>query len=130
MSETAPSRVARLVDAVQYALGLTATIALLLTPVSVLASAGFWGVKYGLFLFGVLSFGYATWLAWPRTPADLATEGQGREETRFQEFIRRVPPAAWYPLAPADRARNWVRLYLASVTMLALSFAMEAVFGI
>ena len=128
MSEV--SRVARAVDAVQYALGLTVVVASLLLPASFVVGAGLTGVKYGLFLFGVLSMGYATLLAWPRSPSDLETEGVDREETRFQELLRRLPPAAWYPLAPEERYLDWTRLYLATGCLWLSSFALEAVFGV
>lgn len=130
MRSSSTNRVARFVDVVQYAVGLTVLFAVSLSPISLLAGMGLRGVKYGLFLLGILSLGYATWLAWPRTPDDLAEEGNRGEETKLQALLRRLPPASRYPLAPADRARNWVRLYLASVTMLASSFAMETVFGL
>jgi len=125
-----PSRVARLVDAVQYALGLTVVVAVLLYPISLLFGAGLTGVKYGLFLFGVISMGYATVLAWPRSPEDLETEGVNREETWLQGLFRRVPPAAWYPLAPKERYLNWTRLYLATACMWLSSYALEAVLGV
>lgn len=128
MSEV--SRVARLVDALQYAIGLTGVVAGLLLPVSLLFGAGVTGVKYGLFLFGVLSMGYATLLAWPRSPSDLEAEGADREETRFQAALRRVPPAAWYPLAPKERYLDWVRLYLATICLWLSSFGLEAILGV
>ncbi|MFW6384130.1 MAG: DUF7555 family protein [Halodesulfurarchaeum sp.] len=123
-------RVARLVDAVQYALGLSAAVTVLLLPVSLAVGSGLTGVKYGLFLFGVLSMGYATLLAWPRSPSDLETEGVDREETWFQGLLRRLPPAAWYPLAPEERYLDWTRLYLATVCLWLSSFALEAVLGV
>lgn len=130
MSEAAPARRARVVDAVQYAVGLTVLVSVLSLPVSLLFGLGLWGVKFGLFLVGIFSMGYATVLAWPTSPADLAREGADREETRIQAFVRRFPPATWYPLGPRDRYANWARLYLASLTMFVVSYAMETVFGV
>lgn len=128
MSEA--SRVARLVDGLQYAVGLTLTVAILSLPVSLLFGAGLTGVKYGLFLFGLVAMGYATFLAWPRSPSDLETEGVNREETRFQDLIRRVPPAAWFPLPPKERYLDWVRLYMATTVLWLSSFGLEAVLGV
>lgn len=130
MSATTPSRGARIVDAVQYAVGLTLLVAGIVLAVSLLVGRGLWGVKFGLFLVGFLSLGYATVLAWPKSPADVGRETHDREETRLQALFRRGPPAAWYPLPARDRYPDWVRLYLASLTMLALSYSLEAFFGV
>lgn len=123
------SRVARLLDALQYAIGLTVGTAGGLLLLSIPLGVGLTGVKYGLFLIGVLSMGYATLLAWPRSPSDLNAEGVNREETRFQAFVRRVPPAAWYPLTPSDRYLDWVRLYLATLFLWGSSVALETLLG-
>lgn len=130
MSSAASARGARIVDAVQYAVGLTLLAAGLILLFSLLMGRGLWGVKFGLFIVGFLSLGYATVLAWPKSPEDLERGGSDREETRLQALLRRVPPAAWYPLPVRDRYPNWVRLYLASLTMLALSYSLEAFFGV
>jgi len=53
-----------------------------------------------------------------------------REPTAFQRAVRRLPPAARYPVRAADRVSDGARLLLASVAMYALSFVMEAVFGV
>ncbi|MFB6070558.1 MAG: hypothetical protein ABEJ76_05985 [Halanaeroarchaeum sp.] len=130
MSAAGPTRVARVVDAVQYAVGLTVAAVAVLLPVSLGLGLGLYGVKYGLFVFGVLAMGYGTVLAWPRSPEDLQGEGANRHETRVQATIRRVPPAARYPLAPTERYRDWIRVYLLSLCLLGASFAMETVFGV
>lgn len=123
-------RVAKLVDVLQYGIGLTIIAAFGLFPLSVLIGAGLGGVKYGLFLVGVLTMGYATLLAWPRSPSDLNATGSNKGETQLQAIIRRVPPAVWYPIAPADRYPDWVRLYLATLWLWGTSFALEAIAGV
>lgn len=130
MSDASPTRGARVVDAVQYAVGLTVLVAATTLPIGLLFGVGLWGVKFGLFLVGIFAMGYATLLAWPKSPEDLEREGLDRDETRIQAFVRRVPPAAWYPLRPRERYANWARLYLASLTMFVVSYTMEAVFGV
>lgn len=130
MTDDRSATVARAVDAAQYAVGLTILVAVVFLPLSLLAGLGLWLVKYGLFVVGALSGAYATFLAWPRSPEALEQEVTDREETRLQAFIRRFPPAAWYPVAPQDRLRNWVRLYLATVCMLLASFLLETVVGV
>jgi len=130
MTADRSATVARAVDAVQYAVGLTILVAVVILPLSLLAGLGLWLVKYGLFVVGVLSGLYATFLAWPRSPEALENEGADGDETRVQAFIRRFPPATWYPISPRDRLRNWVRLYLATLCMLTTSFLLETVFGV
>lgn len=58
----------RLLDLAVYAVGLTLAVVVALVPPSLLAGAGWNGVKFGLFLVGTLSFGYATYLLWPARP--------------------------------------------------------------
>lgn len=130
MSAGPPDRRARVVDAVQYAVGLTVAISVVLLGVSFAFGYGLYGLKYGLFVVGFLSLGYGTVLAWPRSPEALANEGADRTETRIQGTLRRLPPAAWYPLAPSERYRDWIRVYLLSLCLLGVSFALETVFGV
>lgn len=144
----------RLLDLAVYAVGTTVVVAAALLPPSLLAGVGLNGVKFGLFLGGVLAFGYATVLLWPSRPVEdeigqrdrqgTNPEGAGRgaepiesrdeveprEETRFESLVGRVPPLDRYEVAPADRLHPGAKLYVASLLMLAVSYVMEAVFGI
>ncbi|MFB6086542.1 MAG: hypothetical protein ABEJ84_07020 [Halodesulfurarchaeum sp.] len=120
------SRVARAIDGAQYAVGLTLLFGGVVSVTSVLLGNGLNGIKVGLFALGVLTGSYATLLAWPHSPEDL-TEESGDEETAVQAAIRRFPPASRYPVDPDDRYPHWVRLYLASLTTFATSYALEAV---
>lgn len=144
----------RLLDLAAYAIGVTLVVTVSLVPPSLLAGAGLVGVKYGLFLVGVLSFGYATVLLWPSRPGHLddgrgdgqqaASEGAGkpvtgngarneverRDESRFETLIVGVPPFDRYRIPPVDRFHPGTKLYVASLLMLAVSYVMEAVFGV
>lgn len=133
-----PSWGRRLLDLAGYAVGLTVAAVLLTAPFSLLASAGWNGIKVGLFLLGTACFGYATLLTWPSRPdseGDAPSSGEEspgtvRTETRFEAALDRVPPWRWYPIRPADRFHPGTKLYAASLLMLAVSYLMETAFGV
>lgn len=137
----------RLLDLAGYAVGLTATVAVLMAPLSLLAGAGLAGVKYGLFVAGVLAFGYATLLAWPVRPDEEGPQaGPGSEtqdgpayetrgdradptsETSFESLLARLPP--FEQVDPVERFHPGTKLYVASLLMLAVSYGLEAMFGV
>lgn len=122
----------KLLDAVQYAVAVTVAAAAVSAVPSVLLGAGLVGVKYGLFVLGFLAFGYASFLLQPVKPwKDGSRWRRNRDEpTPFQRAVRRLPPAAWFPVDPEDRFGRGAKLFLASLTMLATSYVMEAVFGV
>lgn len=136
-------RVATLVclDAIGYAL----TVALVTVVVALAASVATGGwllrTKTLLFLGGFLLMGYATIRLWPSSPdgprggttdeRGPSTGGPPFEETRFQSFVRTLPPLRWLPspsysrrIAPAGK------LFLGSLFVLLASYLMEAVLGI
>lgn len=129
----------RLLDLAGYAVGLTVAVAALLAPASLLAGAGLNGVKVGLFVTGTLCFGYATVLLWPSRsdtrgdggPPEAGRTREGpRTRTRLEAALDRLPPLRWIPLGPADRLHPGTKLYAASLLMLAVSYVMEAAFGV
>ncbi len=124
------ARLARLVDAVQYAVGVTVVVGVSLAPLAVTLPAGPFWVKLGLFVGGTATVGYATYLAWPTSGSDGGGSTDPHRETRLQAAIRRLPPAAWLPIAPRDRYPNWARLYLAGVVMLVTSYLLETLLGV
>ncbi len=128
-----PSKRGRQVmDALVYAAGVTAALAVGLGLLSALLGAGLNGVKYGLFVVGILLFGVATFKLRPTAPYSdsrnlLPTHRE--EETGFQAAVQRSLPER-YRLDPEERLSDALKLFLASVLVLAVSFAMERVFGI
>ena len=53
------------------------------------------------------------------------------EPTKFQVFVRALPPVRWLPQPPPDRKFSAAaKLFLGSVGVLAVSYVMETVFGI
>lgn len=116
----------------QYATVLTALSFVILTVFCLPLGLGFVGVKIGLFLAGVLAMGYATYLAWPRSPEDIEKERStgSAKRTRFQRIAYGLPPLSLTDKRPENSVPDWVQLYVGSVTLFGSSYVMEAVFGI
>jgi hypothetical protein len=123
----------RALDAVAYAVAVTAVVGALSGVASLAAGAGLVGVKYGLFVVGILLFGVATFKLRPSPPdsdggrAFLPVDRRG--ESSFQAAVQRALPAR-YRVPPGDRLSDAVRLFLASLLALATSYLMERIFGI
>lgn len=132
-----PDQVGQLLDLVTYGV---ATTLLFVTVSAVLATAigaGVApGVKYGLFVFGWLAFGYATFLLFPtRAWKDddggydpLGTPSNG--ETGYQSLVQQLPPARFRQVKPEHRLPTGVRMFFASVLIMGTSIVLEQVFGI
>ncbi len=149
----------RLLDTLQYAVAVLVVTTIVLAVLSGLVGAGALGIKWGLFIWGTLVLGYASFLLWrgsrarglaargiirrfrrseqsrngptdqPLEPVDPPGRSQG-DPTAFQRHVRRLPPAAWYPIRPRDRLSDGLRLLLASGLMFGLSIILEVVFGV
>lgn len=146
-SLSAASRRARqVVDAVVYANAVAAVVFAGGAAVGLVAGGGLVTAKYVMFFVGILAFGVATFKLRPDPPWDTERTDDGkikvtkndpdgrvvgsREETRFQSAIQRIPPLPWFSLPPDDRFPVGVKLFLASLAILAWSFVMETVFGV
>lgn len=125
------------VDALCYVTATAVVTVAIAATVSALAFSAFWsGVVLLLFLFGWIVFGYATVLGWP--PSDrpsltpigkVAEMGSGlssgdRREGLLERQVVRLLPERW-TLAPSARLTPAVKLFLSSVTILAISIGIE-----
>lgn len=119
----------QIVDAAGYAAWSTVAAVFVSGLVSLVAGAGAVGVKYGLFLIGFGLFGYSIFLLKPSKPGS-EPKVQPRGDTRFEARTKWLPPHRWFHLAPADRLRPGTKLFLASLTILAMSYLMESLLGI
>lgn len=116
----------RVFDAVTYAVGVTALAVLMLLPLSLLLGTGLRGLKFGLFVIGFLSMGYATFRLRPPRP-DKATEASTpRSETDLEARFGRLPGLHGHQLPVEERFSPGAKLFLASLTMLAVSYLMES----
>ncbi len=131
-----PDHVGQLLDAVSYAVWLTVLFSALSAALAVLAG---WrpapGVKYGLFVFGWLAFGFGTFKLLPSRPwkddeGSVDALGADADQTRFQALVQRLPPARFRPVPVADRLPTGARVFVGSLAMLGTSIVLEQVFGI
>lgn len=129
-------RLGQLLDAVTYAVWLTAAFVVVSAVLALLVG---WrvapGVKYGLFVFGWLAFGYGTFKLLPSRPWEDDDERgpfevAAGEDTRFQALVQRLPPARFRSIPVVHRLPTGVRVFLASLVMLGTSLALEQLFGI
>jgi hypothetical protein len=119
----------KLLDALARATMFTALVVAVAAAVSFALGGRWLGVKYLLFVVGFLALGLGGVLARPK-PAwrDEPYVSRPTESTPFQALVDRL--LGGYGLAPADRLPTGVRVLLAGVLMLAISFVMETVFGV
>ncbi|ADD06046.1 uncharacterized protein Nmag_2486 [Natrialba magadii ATCC 43099] len=130
------------IDALTYASAVAAIATITALLLGLVTGGGPSQAKLTLFFVGFLLLGYATVRLWPSTPGDLdsSTELAGVEgdsipetadKTRFQAFVQQLPPLRWVQSPPPEaRMRAPGKLLLGSITILLVSFLMEAVFGI
>ena len=123
----------QLLDLGAYAVGVVVALFVVLGVVSALLGSGLVGVKYGLFLVGTLMFGYGSLKLRPVRSDKSSREARFRadsgEETRFQAAVQRLLPAR-YRLEYDDRLTDATKLFVTSLVVLAVSFLMEAAFGV
>ncbi|WP_049922949.1 DUF7555 family protein [Halopiger djelfimassiliensis] len=135
-------------DAVTYAFTVALTTTVIAVSLAFVTGGGFTRVKYVLFVVGFLLLGYATVRLWPSSPSDLeddhARESDAMttaslttdsipasaDQTRFQSFVRAMPPLRWLPAPPPTyRMSPPGKLFLGSLFVLLVSYLLEALFG-
>lgn len=129
-------------DAAAYAAVVAAVATLVAVVVGVASGGGLVRAKYLLFLGGFALMAYATVRLWPTSISDVEEDTAPRDptgrtvpeapdRTRFQAFVRALPPVRWLPPPPIEaRISPAGKLLLGSVFVLLVSYLMEAVFGI
>ena len=144
--DRSPRRLRQALDALVYAAAVTGLVFFVGLVLSLLVGAGLVGVKYVLFLVGLLLFGYSTFQLRPQRPWDTEKTDDGgvevvradddmesigsREQTKFQAAVQRLPPLSRYSIPPEERLPVGLKLFLSSLAVLGTSFVMEAVFGV
>ena len=131
-----PDQVGQILDLLTYGVLATLLFATVSAAFAVALGAPVApGVKYGLFVFGWLAFGYATFLlipsrAWEDDDGYDPFGSEETEETGFQSLVQDLPPARFRPVKPEHRLPTGIRLFFASVLILGTSIVLEQVFGI
>ena len=138
--ESEPDQVGQLFDLVTYGVANALLFSFVSAALAVaLGSPVAAGVKYGLFVFGWLTFGYSTFRLFPsRAWKDDDRDDDSHDsfgvppngETQFQSLVQQLPPARFRQIQPIHRLPTGVRLFVASVLMLGASIVLEQVFGI
>jgi len=128
------------VDALAYALVVTAVATAAALIVGIATGGGAVRAKLLLFVCGWVLLSYATFRLWPTSVEDVESPADDQfgesipragDETRFQSLVRRLPPARWIrPPTPEDRVSPPGKLLFGSVLMLLLSFLMETALGV
>lgn len=126
------------IDAITYALVVTLVTTGCAVAVGLATGGGLVRAKVALFFGGCLLMAYATARLWPSSPSDLEDRtGTGEsmpavhDRTRFQAIVQSIPPVRWLePPPPERRMTTPGKLFVGSVLVLAVSYLMEAVFGI
>ena len=143
---TASRRARQALDAVVYGVAVSFVVFVLGTVVGLLVGGGLVTAKYVMFVLGILLFGYSALQMRPEPPWDTERTDDGevkiikerptgtvvgsRTETKFQAAVQRIPPLSRYSLPPDERLPEATKLFVASLAVLAWSFAMETVFGV
>lgn len=129
----------KLVDAATYAAALVGVIAVPFGALELVVVGGLVFTKWVLFFLGAFLAMIAGLQLRPASPKKRAAAAQagpnsgtigGIELSRFQRLAAAAPPARWTGLEPNDRFSPATKLLFGSLSMLAVSYAMEAVFGI
>ena len=135
------------IDALTYASAVAGVTTVLAVAVGIATGGGLVRAKAILFLVGLGMMAYATFRLWPSSPEEFEANGgteasvgvpdvpgdvpEPDEPTKFQAFVRALPPVRWLPQPPPDRQFSAAaKLFLGSVGVLAVSYVMETVFGI
>ncbi|ELZ89746.1 DUF7555 family protein [Haloferax sulfurifontis] len=134
------------IDAVAYAVALTGVVFVVTAVVSTLAGNGLPGAKWLMFFLGFAMFGYSSLkvrpkAAWKRGDGSGGTGGtdgglfSGSDEPVGVEklvgdALDAILPPRLRPATGDERPSSGVKLLLASVCILAASYAMEVVFEI
>lgn len=123
-------RARQALDAVVYAVAVTTIVVVGAAAVSFVFGGSWLGVKFILFFVGIGLFGIGTFQLRPTPP----WRDEGRlpsiDRGGLQPILQRLPPLDRYGLPADDRLPIGAKLLLASVLVLAVSFALETVFGI
>lgn len=122
-------------DVAAYAVACTVIVVTAVTPIGYVFG-GWVSVKIALFLVGTTFFGYSTLRLWLRSSGrrldeepDSPTISQ-RQPSRIQRALDGLPGYPVATLPPESRISPSAKLFVASVLVLFVSFAMETVFGV
>ncbi|ELZ73759.1 hypothetical protein C457_00700 [Haloferax prahovense DSM 18310] len=131
------------IDAVVYAVSLTGVVFVVTALLSTLAGNGLPGAKWLMFFLGFAMFGYASLKVRPKAAWKGGDENSDNDGGLFSgsdepvgveklvgNALDAILPPRLRPANSDERPSSGGKLLLASVCILAASYAMEVVFGI
>lgn len=127
-AETSASVLRKLLDTLAYAVALSLLVFLAATAVSFALGGGWVGVKYLLFVLGFLALGAGAFFLRPTPPWRDEPLVRRTGRTPLERLVRRL--LGDRALDPDQQYPASARVLLAGVLLLAVSFLMEAVFGV
>ncbi|SEO59558.1 hypothetical protein SAMN04487948_103406 [Halogranum amylolyticum] len=116
-------------DALTYAIVMTALLFAVSTAVSLLLGYGLVGTKHLLFFVGFAMFGYGAFRLQPVKPWKDDERSSDDTPRGVQQFALRLVPEG-YRVHSRHRLSTGTKLFVASVFVLGTSAAMEFVFGV
>jgi len=122
----------RVVDFVLWVLVVTTGVVVSLGVVSLAATGGLVGLKVALFLIGFGLFGVSALAVQPKSHRRdrKLIDFDGDDPARLERLLYEVPPlrGEWLPVERRV-SRNW-KLFMTSLSLLAVSLALEDAFGV
>jgi hypothetical protein len=126
----------RLLEAGYWVLVVTSGVVVSLAILAVVFGDGLLTLKYLLFVVGFLLFGLGSVVLWrgsrrrPSIWPSVGPDVDAPNELGFERRLWDLPGLRGAYLAPDDRVSRPVKLFLTGLAVLAVSYTMEAVFGI
>lgn len=122
----------RYVEFVLWVTVVSAIVTLVTAPIGFLIGNSLIGVKYALFVVGVLLFGLGSFGIQPTPPHEdskrISLDMLG--ETRLEAFVQTLPPIRDHPVPYDQRVDRGTKLFVTSLVVLGISLIMEFVLGI
>jgi len=124
-------------DAATYAFVVAAGVVAVAVVLGVGSGGGLGRANGLLFVSGFVLMIVATYMLWPSSPDELVDDPlagrdsvpEAPDRTRFRTFVRACPPVRWLtPPPPGRRMTVGGKLFLASLLVLAGSYALEVAF--
>jgi hypothetical protein len=125
-------RTLRLFEAAFWVTGATTLTVLAFGAAVLLVGGELVTLKYVLFVVGLLLFGFGSFAIQPTRPHqdEKRVDAAGEEPNRYEVRLQRLPPLRGRRLPFGDRVSRNTKLFLTGLATLAVSAAMELLFGV
>lgn len=123
-------------ETIYWILAVSLMAVLGLGMLAVVFGDGLLTLKYLLFVVGFLLFGVGSWSLWAATRSrptiwpEIDVGPDAEDEVWFERRLWALPGLRTEWLPPQDRVARPIKLFLASLVVLSVSFILEAVFAV